>query len=92
MEAYQCDDLGFFVGMVECQRNPMKMGQFLIPKNATVSCKPDDCNWYDFEKREWFFKEEIEPEPEHNSIEVVIEGSPTRDQIKTVISQLLNML
>lgn len=95
MNAYQCDDSGFFVGMVECQRNPMRMGQFLLPKNATHAHKPDWCNWYNFELGEWKYKkaiDDIEKFDVLNTIEIVIEGVPSKEQIKMAIAQLISML
>jgi len=96
MEAYQCDESGFFVGVIECQRNPIKIGQFLLPRNATYTHKPEECNWYNFDSGEWQIKETYEEKIEKgyntNTIEVVIEGSPSKEQIKIAISQLMNML
>lgn len=92
MEAYQCDEFGFFVGMVECQRNPMRQGQFLIPRSSTLTYKPDDCNWYNFDAGVWEYKDIPESEKIAGLVNIVIEGFPTREQIKEAINKLMNML
>ncbi len=104
--AYQCDDNGYFVGTVECQRNPKRTNSFLLPKNATFSEKPNNsCNWYNFRHERWETKLTLEQEAEGErlrrenppvflepKIKLTIIGQPSTSEIKEAIQKLLNML
>lgn len=41
MRAYQTDNLGYYVGHVNCQPNPMEEGKYLIPAGAILKQPPE---------------------------------------------------
>lgn len=94
MIAYQCDENGFFVGTVECQRNPVRREAYLLPRNATFSEKPETCNWFSFQDSRWEYREIpiVAPEDSTSEIQLVFSGKPSKEQIKDAIQRLLDML
>ena len=97
MNVYQYNDNLIYVGQTECQRNPLRREEFLIPRNCTEIVPPTfdpythyimfvDNNWaiYEFPKQE----ETIDPLEEiRNMLK-----NPTREDIKEIIIKLTRIL
>jgi hypothetical protein len=65
MKAYQTDILGFYIGEVDCQKNPLKENEYAIPAGATIT-KPPHQELYKIAKfngNDWFL------EPNYSNVE-----------------------
>lgn len=96
--AYQYDDQGFYVGEVECQRDP-KRNKPLLPRNCTF-IKPPADNGYMWFNGNWIeVKKEPISEPVEDWKQKVINrvikklsDSPNSTEIKEVIKDLMDIL
>jgi hypothetical protein len=92
MIVYQYDDYNIYVGQVECQRNPLRREEFLIPRNCTDITPPElkESEIAVFKDNSW----EIVKLTYNNDIELCTDllKNPTKDNIKQVIKILMEKL
>lgn len=94
--AYQCDEDGFFIGEVLCQRNP-KTNKPLLPQYATKVKPPDIAENQNAifikDSQEWVivYKQEL---PQVDSIVEVrkLLENPSKESIKQAIGILIKLL
>jgi hypothetical protein len=96
MIAYQYNDNLIFVGETECQRNPLRREEFLIPRNCTNVQPPvfnTSTHYLRFEEDNWKEYEFVKIEKEDPLVEVkALLEDPTRDNIKEAIYRLTRIL
>lgn len=95
MIVWQYDDDLIYVGTSECQRNPLRREEFLVPRNCTI-IQPPDYNslvqYLRFEDGVWkeYELKKIEVDPLDEVKELL--NNPTKDNIKEAIYKLTRIL
>jgi hypothetical protein len=91
--AYQYDENGFYLGEVECQRDP-KRNKPLLPRNCTF-VKPPKESGYKWENNGWIEYKEDTQDWRQNILNKSIKrlsDSPTNFEIKEIIRDLMELL
>ena len=92
--AYQYDENGFYLGEVDCQRDP-KRNKPLLPRNCTF-VKPPKESGYKWDNNGWIeYKEEEQEDWKINILNKnikILQDSPTKEEIKQVIKDLMELL
>lgn len=91
--AYQYDENGFYLGEVECQRDP-KRNKPLLPRNCTF-VKPPKESGYRWENESWTEYKEDTQDWRQNILNKSIKrlsDSPTSFEIKEIIRDLMELL